>query len=43
METPRCHEKVGYNKILDEEMIELIDYNKGPYDELIIDSAIIKN
>ena len=34
--------KVGYNKILDEEMIELIDYNKGPYDELIIDSAIIK-
>lgn len=32
---------VGYDKIIQEEGIEFIDFNKGPYDELVIDHPII--
>ncbi|MDF2698808.1 MAG: hypothetical protein K0Q49_364 [Haloplasmataceae bacterium] len=34
--------KVGYEKIIKEENVEFIDFNSGPYDELIIDSTVIK-
>ena len=41
-DTKEVMKKVGYDKILVEEMIELIDFNQGPYDELIINSSVIK-
>ena len=33
---------VGYDHIIKQEGVEFIDFNKGPYDELVIDHHVIK-
>lgn len=36
--TPRVFEEIGFNKIIEEEMVEFVDLNYGPYTEIELSS-----
>ncbi len=40
--TKEIMEKVGYDAIIREENVEFVDFNEGPYDELVINGTVIK-
>jgi uncharacterized protein (DUF362 family) len=42
-DTMEVMKKVGYDKIIEEEQVEFIDFNRGPYVTLTINSTVIKD